>query len=73
MFDWFLNIVLLCNITETVAQVRSLTEVFLEISQSSPENICPRISILIKLKAQACNFIKIDYGTGVFLWILRNF
>ena len=43
MFDRFLDIVLLCNITKTVAQVFSLKEVFLEISQSSQENICARI------------------------------
>ena len=31
---------------------------FLEISQNSQENICARISFLIKLQAEACNFIK---------------
>ena len=29
--------------------------------------------LLVKLwQPQACNFIKKDSGTGVFLWILRN-
>ena len=31
---------------------------FLEISQNSQENICARVSFLIKLPAQACNFVK---------------
>ena len=31
---------------------------FLEISQNSQENICARISFLIKLQSEACNFIK---------------
>ena len=64
MFDRFLDIVLLCNITKTVAQVFSSKEVFLEISQSSQENSCARISILIKLKT--CNFIKIETMAQVF-------
>ena len=37
-------------------------KVFLEISQNPQENICTVVSIL-----------KRDSGTGVFLWILRNF
>ena len=36
---------------ETVAERCSVKEVFLEISQNSPENICARASILIKLQA----------------------
>ena len=28
---------------------------------------------LIKLKAEACNFIKKKSGTSVFLWVLQNF
>ena len=39
-------------------------KVFLEISQNSQENTCARASFLINLEAS---------GTGVFLWILRNF
>ena len=30
----------------------------LEIPQNSQENICARVSCLIKLQASACNFIK---------------
>ena len=33
-------------------------KVFLEISQNSQENTCARFSFLIKLKAEAYNFIK---------------
>ena len=46
----------------------SVKKVFLEISQNSEENICARVSFLIKQLYQ-----KRDSGTGVFLWILRNF
>ena len=49
-------------------------KVFLEISQNLQENTCAGVSFLIKLYAEACNFIKKeDSGTVVFLWILRNF
>ena len=34
---------------------------------------CVKVSFLIKLRASACNFIKKDSGTGIFLWILWNF
>ena len=45
---------------------------FLKILQKAQENTCTRGSFLIKF--QTCNFIKKrDFGTGVFLWILRNF
>ena len=40
---------------------------FLEISQNSQENTCAWVSFLMKL------YLKNDYGTGVFLWILWNF
>ena len=33
-------------------------KVFLEISQNSQQNICVRVPFLIKLQAEACNFIK---------------
>ena len=33
-------------------------KVLLQISQNSQENICARVSLLIELQAQACNFIK---------------
>ena len=36
---------------EAVAQTCSVKKVFLEISQNSQENNCPRVSILIKLPA----------------------
>ena len=40
-------------------------KVFLEISQNSQENTCVRASFLIKLQAQACNFIKKETLTQV--------
>ena len=43
----------------------SLKKVYLEISQNSQENTCATVSFLIKL--QACNFIKKETGTVVFL------
>ena len=36
----------------------SVKKVFLKISQNSQENICVRVSFLIKLQASVCNFIK---------------
>ena len=33
-------------------------KVFLETSLNSQENICAKVSFLIKLRAQACNFVK---------------
>ena len=48
--------------------------VFLEILQNSPEYACARVSFLIKLQAWGLQFYwKRDSGTGVFLWISRNF
>ena len=38
----------------------------LEISQNSQENTCARVSLLIKLQASACNFIKKETLTKVF-------
>ena len=38
----------------------------LEISQNSQENTCARVSLLIKLQASACNFIKKETLTQVF-------
>ena len=37
-----------------------MKKVFLEVSQNSQENTCARISFLIKMLAEACNFIKIE-------------
>ena len=46
---------------------------FSEILKNSQENTCARVSFLIKLQTEACNYIKKDSGTDVFLWILRKF
>ena len=35
-----------------------MKKVFLEISQNSQKNTCATVSFLIKLQAEACNFIK---------------
>ena len=48
---------------EVVAQTCSVKKVYLEISQNSQENICARVSFLIKL---ACNFIKKETLAQVF-------
>ena len=47
-------------------QKYSVKNVFLEISQISQENTCARISLLIKLQASACNFIKKETLAQVF-------
>ena len=44
--------------SEAAVQRCSVKRVFLEISQNSQENTCARVSFLIKLQAEACNFIK---------------
>ena len=44
--------------TEAVTRRCSLKKVFLEISQNSLENTYARVSFLIKLQAEAFNFIK---------------
>ena len=46
--------------TEAVAQSYRVKKVFLEISQNSQENTCPRVSFLISCIPEACNFIKKD-------------
>ena len=53
-------------LSETVAQRCSARKMFLEISQNSQENIGARVSSLIKLQAEACNFIKKETLTQVF-------
>ena len=40
---------------------------FLEISQNSQENTCARVSFLIKLQAETCNFIKKELWHRCFL------
>ena len=50
-----------------------MKKVFLEISQKSPENNCIRVSFLIKLQAQGCNFIKKETLAQIFfreVWVL---
>ena len=51
---------------EAVLQRCSVEKAFLEILQNSLENTCVRVSILIKLQAQACNFIKKETLAQVF-------
>ena len=46
-----------CKNTEEDARKCSVKKVFLKISQSSQENTCVRVSNLIKLEAESCNFI----------------
>ena len=50
------------------------TTLFLEMSQNSRESNFARVSFLIKLQGKSLQlYLKRDRGTGVFLWILRNF
>ena len=44
------------KLSEAVVQRCSFKKVFLEISQNSQENTCVRVSSLIKLLSEACNF-----------------
>ena len=44
--------------TRSSHQRCSMKKVFLEISQNSQENTCARVSFLIKLQPQDCNFIE---------------
>ena len=54
--------------TEAVARRCSVKKVFLEISQKFAGKHHARVSFLIKLRAETCNFIKKrDSGTGFFL------
>ena len=43
---------------EAVVQRCSVKKMLLQISQNLQENICTRVSFLIELQAQDCNFIK---------------
>ena len=43
---------------EVVVLRCSVEKMFLDITQNSQENTCGRVSFLIKLQAQACNFIQ---------------
>ena len=51
--------------SEAVARRCFVKKVFLEISQNSQENTCVRVSFLIKLQTEACNFIKKETLTQV--------
>ena len=46
------------QLSEAVAQRCSINKVFLEILQNLQENTCASASFLIKLQAEACNFVK---------------
>ena len=52
--------------SEAVARICFVKKVFLEISQNWQENTCVRVSFLIKLQTEACNFIKKETLTQVF-------
>ena len=47
-------------------QMCSVKKVFLKVSQISQENTCARVSFLISLQADACNFIKKETLAQVF-------
>ena len=51
---------------EAVAKRHSVKKVLLEIWQNSLENTCSRVSFLIKLQNEACNFIKKETLAQVF-------
>ena len=52
--------------SEAVVQSCSVEKVLLKITQNSQENTCARVSFLIKLQAEACNFIKREILAQVF-------
>ena len=54
------------KLTEAVTRGVLCKKVFLEISQNSQENTCARVSFLIKLQAETCNFIKKETLAQVF-------
>ena len=58
---------------EAVVKRCSVKKVFLEISQNSLENICARVSFLIKLQAEAGNFIKKETLAQVFSYEFCEF
>ena len=59
-----LNLIILA--AEAVVRWCSVKKLFLKIFQSSQENTCARVSFLIKLQAEACNFIKKETLVQVF-------
>ena len=52
---------------EVVTRRCSLQKVFLEISKNSQEHTRTRVSFLMKLKAEACSFIKKETGLQLYL------
>ena len=58
--------------SESVVQKCSVKNVFLKILQNFQENTGVRVPFIIKLQAEACNFMK-KRDSGAFLWILWNF
>ena len=54
------------NYSEALARRCSVAKGFLEILQNSQESTCARVSFLIKLQAEACNFIKKETLAEVF-------
>ena len=54
------------KLSEAVARRCFVKMVFLEISQNLQENNCARVSFLIKLHPEACNFIKKETLAQVF-------
>ena len=58
----------LCKTVKAEAVIRrySARKVFLEIPQNTQENTCARVSFLIELQAEACNFFKKETLTQVF-------
>ena len=60
------NVEIFFDYTEAVVCMWSVKKVFLEISQNSLESTCARVSLLIKLQASVCNFIKRETLAQVF-------
>ena len=54
------------QMSEAVVWRRSVEKVFLEISQNSHEKACARVSCLVKLQPEICNFIKKEALAQVF-------
>ena len=52
--------------TEAVTWRCSVKKLFLKISPNSQENTCARVSFLLKLQTEACNFIKTETLVQVF-------
>ena len=57
---------MLPHYSEVVAWRCFVKKVFLEIPQNSQENTCVIVSFVMKLQAEACNFIKKETLTPVF-------